>query len=38
MDGRELRNYFGEFPTGVTIVCWFDGVSSDRPACLSVNS
>ncbi|MFD6208676.1 hypothetical protein [Peribacillus sp. NPDC060253] len=25
MDGRELRNCFGTFPTGVTIVCWFDG-------------
>lgn len=25
MDGRELRNRFGKFPTGVTIVSWFDG-------------
>jgi DNA anti-recombination protein RmuC len=25
MDGRELRNCFGKFPTGVTIVSWFDG-------------
>ncbi|MGG3477460.1 flavin reductase [Peribacillus frigoritolerans] len=25
MDGRELRNCFGKFPTGVTIVSRFDG-------------
>lgn len=25
MDGRELRNCFGKFPTGVTIVCGIDG-------------
>ncbi|PAL12995.1 hypothetical protein B8W99_11290 [Peribacillus simplex] len=25
VDGRELRNCFGKFPTGVTIVSWFDG-------------
>ncbi|WHY99812.1 flavin reductase family protein [Peribacillus simplex] len=25
MDGRELRNCFGKFPTGVTVVSWFDG-------------
>ncbi|MGE7768013.1 flavin reductase family protein [Peribacillus sp. NPDC096540] len=25
MDWRELRNCFGNFPTGVTIVSWFDG-------------
>ncbi len=28
MDERELRSCFGKFPTGVTIVSWFDGRAS----------
>lgn len=35
MDRRELRNCFGKFPTGVTVVSWYEG---EERSGITVNS